>query len=153
MSKIYLNIGSNLGNRALNIETALSSLADLFGDKAESIRLAPLTVSKPFGYQSDNEYYNLGLEIDTGSQAMDPAEVLALTQQAERSVSTASHRNADGTYRDRLIDIDILEIDNHILATPQLTLPHPGIAERPFFAESLEWLKQHSPVSTHDRTI
>ncbi len=58
---------------------------------------------------------------------MDPHAMLDITQQVEQQVGQgAPHRNPDGTYRDRPIDIDIIDIDSITLNTPRLILPHPG---------------------------
>jgi 2-amino-4-hydroxy-6-hydroxymethyldihydropteridine diphosphokinase len=59
-------------------------------------------------------------------------ELFARLQAIEKSICADSHRNADGSYRDRLIDIDLIFYGQTHISIPQLTLPHPHAAERTF---------------------
>lgn len=63
---------------------------------------------------------------------MEPLDVLHALLEIERSISRASHRKADGSYADRLIDIDLIAIDHLRVESPELTLPHPRAHLRPF---------------------
>ena len=100
--------------------------------------------SEPWGYDSPNPFLNRGvLLICAGT--IQPIEVLNITRQVELAVgSGAPHRNADGSYRDRPIDIDIIDIDGLTVATPRLTLPHPRAALRPFVAIPMEALNRRA---------
>ena len=51
----------------------------------------------------------------------------------ERRLGSAAHRDGDGNYIDRLVDIDIVAIDERVIDTPTLQVPHPHLAERDFF--------------------
>lgn len=92
--------------------------------------LSDIVESEPWGFESVNSFLNICAAFET---AEDPLQVLDAMQQIERSISPASHRNPDGTYADRLIDIDIVHIDGVQLHTPRLTLPHPHLEDRDFF--------------------
>lgn len=124
----YLNIGSNMGDRHALIEQAVALLRKALADC--QIRLSEYIESEPWGYESPNKFLNLGVAID-GYEGS-PIDLLHLTQAIERQVADAPHRHPDGTYRDRPIDIDLIAIDGVSLSTPELTLPHPRAAERPF---------------------
>ena len=132
MSKIHINIGSNTGDRAAQIERAVAALcARLDPDGRAEIRLAPIEESEPWGYASDNRFLNLGLVVVT-PDAVDPSAVLSELQAAEKEVSEAPHRNADGSYADRPIDIDLIAVDDLIVDTETLQLPHPRMHQRDF---------------------
>ena len=74
---------------------------------------------------------NLGLVVVT-PDAVDPSAVLSELQAAEKEVSEAPHRNADGSYADRPIDIDLIAVDDLIVDTETLQLPHPRMHQRDF---------------------
>lgn len=56
---------------------------------------------------------------------MQPMEVLAALQEIEASINTEKHRNPDGSYKDRVLDIDIMDVEGIIMDTPELTIPTP----------------------------
>lgn len=124
----YLNIGSNIGDRLALIEQAVALLRKALPDCG--LRLSDYIESEPWGYESPHRFLNLGIAID-GYRGT-PLDLLRLTQSVESQVADAPHRNADGTYRDRPIDIDIIAIDGVAFTTPELTLPHPRASEREF---------------------
>ncbi len=137
MSRVHINIGSNTGDRAAQIERAVAALcARLDPDCRAEIRLAPIVESEPWGYDSPNPFLNLGLMIDT-PDAVDPHAVLDALQAAEREVSDAPHRNADGSYADRPIDIDLIAVDDMVVDSPRLQLPHPRMHLRDFVLRPL----------------
>lgn len=85
----------------------------------------------PWGYESPNPFINVGVRIDMPSE-MAPAEVLEAVMTVQRSISPLSHRDATGGYCDRVIDIDIIAIDDLVVDTPRLTIPHPRMHLRDF---------------------
>lgn len=139
MIHVHLNIGSNLGDREDNLRRAVALLRQLADDDS-SVRVSDIVVSPPWGFDSDNEFMNIGMSFDT---SLTPAELLTATQGIERTISTASHRDENGSYIDRLIDIDLIAATTipttsdpspHLitLSTPTLTLPHPRAHLRDF---------------------
>ena len=125
----YINIGTNLGDRQANIAAAVSALEHLIGAKA---LCSDAVTSPPWGYQSNNEFLNIAVAIVCD---IAPAHMLALLKRIENMVGTSVHRNAAGEYCDRIIDLDIMAIDQLTINTPLLTVPHPHLAERRFFIE------------------
>ena len=77
---------------------------------------------------------NLTIRLETSADATEQEAIALLyrLQAIEREISSIPHRNADGTYRDREIDIDIIAIEGLRMRHPRLTLPHPRAAERAF---------------------
>lgn len=127
---IFLNLGSNLGNRRMNLSRAVRAIEREFG----YFELSHTVESEPWGYESPHSYLNLGMMVTSELQ---PKEVLRRLQAIEREISPEAHRNADGTYADRLIDIDIIAVDEMVVDTPELQLPHPRMEERQFVLEPL----------------
>jgi 2-amino-4-hydroxy-6-hydroxymethyldihydropteridine diphosphokinase len=137
--EIYLNIGSNRGDRASNIERAVALVAERW--PAATIRRAPIIESDPDGYESPNRFLNLGIAVDVPTQ-VDPFAVLRATQAIEKELAPDSpHRNPDGSYRDREVDIDIIAIDDIVIDSPELTLPHPRAAARSFVMTPMQFLR------------
>ncbi|MDE6368085.1 MAG: 2-amino-4-hydroxy-6-hydroxymethyldihydropteridine diphosphokinase [Muribaculaceae bacterium] len=143
MSRIHLNIGSNIGDRAALIERAVAALCERLdpGGTAE-IRLAPIIESEPWGFESDNRFLNLGVMIDTPDD-VNPHEILNCLQAVEREIADWPHRDADGCYVDRPIDIDLIAIDDKTVDTPVLQLPHPRMHLRDFVLRPIAELDPH----------
>lgn len=132
--KFYLNIGSNLGNRLMNLSKAVRAIEKEFG----WFELSHHIESEPWGFKSSNKFLNIGMLIISDR---DPIDVLHALQEIEKSISPKAHRNADGSYRDRLIDIDIMAVDDIEMETPELTLPHPHLKDRQFFLDAYNELR------------
>lgn len=130
----YINIGSNMGNRLMNLTRAVSAIEKRFG----WFELSHHIESEPWGFNSKNKFLNVGMAFISDLQ---PLEVLHILQEVEATINPSSHRNADGSYKDRVIDIDIMAVDGVEMSTPELTLPHPHLEERPFFLEPYNELK------------
>lgn len=129
MHRIHLNIGSNQGDRRAVTGRAVALLAGALGGRLE---LSSYIESEPWGYESPNPFLNLGV-LALVSDDITPQRVLEIAQQVEKIIGPGSaHRNPDGSYRDRVIDIDIIDFDGLRLETPQLVLPHPRAAQRDF---------------------
>lgn len=129
MAKVYLSLGSNMGNKKRNIVTAVALLAERVGDISA---LSSLYETEPWGFSSENTFLNAAVVMET---PLSPADLLTLTQPIERELGRT--RKSDGEYHDRLIDIDILMYDNLVMETPELTLPHPLMHLRTFVLEPL----------------
>lgn len=134
MAIVYANIGSNLGNRKELIENALFQITEEFGICC----LSSYIESDPWGFESGNRFLNLGISFKT---LMDPEDVLKKLLKIEKSISFISHRNSDGSYKDREIDIDIMAIDDLIIEKENLKIPHPHLLDRDFFLIPLKQLQ------------
>ena len=126
MSLVIVNIGSNVGNRRLHLSRAVKRLGDEFGP----FELSHTVESEPWGFDSTNSFLNVAMMFQSD---LSPVEIMNKLQGIERSISTLNHRNSDGSYRDREIDIDIMAIDEIVIEDPLVTLPHPRLPERDFF--------------------
>ena len=122
----YLNIGSNMGDRRDNLYRAVVALAA----GTSGCAISHIVESEPWGYDSDNRFMNLGLKL---SSNIDPYDMLERIHDIERRLGSASHRDDEGRYIDRLVDIDIMAIDDMVIDSPTLQVPHPYLPERDFF--------------------
>ncbi|MGN0210804.1 MAG: 2-amino-4-hydroxy-6-hydroxymethyldihydropteridine diphosphokinase [Muribaculaceae bacterium] len=130
MNHILLNIGSNMGDRRALMARAVALLRSRL-QPARMLVSDPVE-SKPDGFVSPSPFLNIAV-LALRVSISDPLEVLAITQSIEQEVGGGiPHRNPDGSYRDRPIDIDIIDIDHIHLSSPSLTLPHPRAHLRPF---------------------
>ena len=125
MPKVYLGLGTNLGNKPDNLTQAIKLINEKIG---KVISQSSFYETAPWGFTSDNDFLNAAAEVET---SYSPLEVLQLTQEIERTLGRTT-KSVNGTYCDRLIDIDLLMYDNCIVKTPELTLPHPLMTERDF---------------------
>lgn len=139
MAFYLINLGSNLGDRRLNLSRAMRAVGAEFGD----FEMSHVVESEPWGFDSTNSFLNVGMAFNSD---LPPEEVLGRLQRIERSISPDPHRDASGGYADRVIDIDIVAVDREIIDTPSLRVPHPSLAERRFFLEPLAEL---APGWTH----
>lgn len=128
--RVFLSLGSNLGNKEGNIIEAISRIRELIGDVE---RQSTLLVTQPWGFESENTFVNAAIMVVTDMQ---PLQLLHATQQIERDMGR-TEKSVAGCYRDRIIDIDILTYDDLHFATDELTLPHPLMHERDFVMKPL----------------
>lgn len=130
MAKVYLSLGTNLGDKEQNLQTALQKIEEQIG---KVISLSAFYVTAPWGFSSEHSFLNAAACVDT---LLLPLEVLQQTQEIERALGRM-HKSAGGIYSDRLIDLDLLLYDDLILSTTspngaELNLPHPLMADRDF---------------------
>ncbi len=128
--KVYLGLGTNLGDKEANLHTAVQQINMRIG-KVTSLSAFYVTAS--WGFSSEHSFLNAACCVDT---SLSPFEVLEKTQSIERDLGRTK-KSVDGNYSDRLIDIDLLLYGDLILDTPALTLPHPLMHERRFVMEPL----------------
>lgn len=122
----YLNAGSNIGNRRDNLYRAVVLLAA----GTSGCAVSGIVESEPWGFDSDRRFMNLGVMLESD---MSPREMLDRIHHIERRLGSSAHRDAHGNYIDRVIDIDIMAIDDLVIDTPDLQVPHAHLAERDFF--------------------
>ncbi|MBQ6766367.1 MAG: 2-amino-4-hydroxy-6-hydroxymethyldihydropteridine diphosphokinase [Paludibacteraceae bacterium] len=129
--EVFLSLGSNLGDRSKNLETAISLIGSRAGDVTA---VSSFIETKPVGFKSENRFVNCAVRIVT---ALDPFELLRITQQIERELGRTT-KSVGGVYSDRTIDIDILLYGNAVIDTPKLKIPHPQMRKRDFVMRPLK---------------
>ena len=123
--KVFLGLGSNLGERQANIERAIELISERVG---EVIRRSSLIETEPWGFESENKFLNGVILCET---TFTPRQVLRKTQKIERDMGRKKKTNSL-QYSDRPIDIDILLYDDLTVDEPDLKIPHPRMQEREF---------------------
>ncbi|MDR0348701.1 MAG: 2-amino-4-hydroxy-6-hydroxymethyldihydropteridine diphosphokinase [Tannerella sp.] len=146
MAVVYLSLGSNLENRRGQLIIASAKIAERAGD---ILALSDFYETEPWGFQSQHSFLNIAVKLDT---TCSPFELLAATRQIECEMGRIA-KTSGSSYRDRLIDIDILLYDNLVLNTSELTLPHALMHQRFFVLKPLAEIASNSIHPVLNRTI
>ena len=109
----------------------MAAIMRRYGD----LEMSHVVETEPWGYESPHKFLNVAIMFRSDDS---PLEVLEELKKIENEISPRTHRTSDGGYADRVIDIDIVAVDDTMMETPQLTIPHPRLAERDFFLVPLE---------------
>jgi 2-amino-4-hydroxy-6-hydroxymethyldihydropteridine diphosphokinase len=118
---IYLALGANLGDRGASLRNAVERLRDAVAVE----RMSSVYETEPAYLLDQPRFLNMALR---GHTALDPHALLVFLKRIERDMG----RTAGPRYGPRAIDLDIMQYDSLALATADLTIPHPRMAERPF---------------------
>ena len=103
---IILSIGTNIGDRERNIENAVKAL----GEIGKVGAVSPIYTSEPWGFESENGFYNIALILES---ELSPLDLLRETQRIEKELGRTAKTTTE--YADRVIDIDIIDYDNQII--------------------------------------
>ncbi len=122
MSKVFISLGSNLGDRKKTLELSLERLGTIFDLKSVS----SLFESEPWGYKKQDYFLNAVVEIET---ALSPRKLLNSLKDIERDFG---RKNTELRWGPRVLDLDILLYDSDIINEEDLKIPHPGLKIRPF---------------------
>lgn len=121
-TRVYLSLGSNLGDRAANLRAAIRSLA---GAKLNVLKVSSFYETEPVGYLDQPWFLNCVVEGESHRQ---PIELL----DAFRSLEMVFHSKKPFRNGPRILDIDILLYGELSLNIPELQIPHPRMLERKF---------------------
>jgi 2-amino-4-hydroxy-6-hydroxymethyldihydropteridine diphosphokinase len=121
--RVVISIGTNLGDKLKNLKNALSNIEG-FGRILDKSRIF---CSDPWGYDSENEFLNMGLVIKT---SLEPMQLLKKLKSIEKQMGRGL--KMDQSYQDRIIDLDILIYSGFRIDNEELSIPHPKIKERKF---------------------
>ena len=121
MHTVYLGLGTNLGDRRMNLQTAIRALPPAVLVRAES----KIYETPAWGYEDQPRFLNMAIEAQT---ELAPKDLLAHIKEIERRLG----RKATFRWGPRVIDIDILFFDELVLESPQLIIPHARLQERAF---------------------
>ena len=124
MTRVFLGLGANLGDREHNLRDALRMVGERCGIVAvSSLYQSPALVGE--GEPPGPDFLNAVVEIETD---MSPHELLALLKEIEHALG----RRPSKRWAARPIDIDILLYGDEVIDTPELTIPHAALPERDF---------------------
>lgn len=130
LKRVFLSLGSNLGNRQANLDNALKALE---AAGIRSVQKSSVYETEPQELKTQPWFLNIVVECQT---RLFPLQLLSATQRIERDLGRERGPRAIPK-GPRLIDIDILLFGQAIIGTPQLTVPHPRMLERRFVLEPL----------------
>lgn len=137
MQELFLLIGSNMGDRFLNMDRAKIHISEMIG---EIISASGIYETEPWGMKETEWFLNQVLKIQT---SLKPETVLSVIHGIEESMG---RERKPGRYLSRTIDIDILFYESIIHVTPELIIPHPALHERLF---TLIPLREIAPDFVH----
>ena len=140
---VYFSLGSNLGDREANILEALRRMDEAFGVHYSA--LSSLIETEPVGF-SGGKFLNAAVLYRIPAES--PLWTLYMIKSIEREMGRTDPPEYDSegnrVYHSRIIDIDILFYGREIIDTPELTIPHKGIADRPFVMIPLRQIARRS---------
>ena len=142
MSKAYLGLGSNLGDRRASLEEALRRLGE--DGRVTLVRVSSIYASAAVGVTDQPDFLNLVAEVHTQLRAR------ALLDHA-LAVEASLGRVRDQRWGPRTIDIDLLWFDGVSLEEDGLVLPHPRLQERAFVL--VPWQEIAAGLVIGDRTV
>ena len=139
--KAVLGIGTNIGNRLENIENVYSSLSLLPNTKI--IKKSFVYETEPWGYEQQDRFLNCAVLIET---ELSPNALLG----ACLGIESALGRVRKFKNGPRIIDIDVLLLENIELSTDELTVPHKFIRQRDFVLVPLHDLAPENKIFGYD---
>lgn len=146
MATLYLSLGTNMGNRQSNLDTALKLIGQRIGTVQAQSRILE---TEPWGFESPNSFLNMAVQVKTD---LGPRQALLATQAIEKEMGR-TEKSVGGVYHDRHIDIDILLFDDVVLSTRDLTIPHPLMHERMFVMKPLAEIAPNTEHPVLHKTI
>src|ERR1051325_3432925 len=142
---VYFSLGSNVGDRRLNLEFAIGALDS---DDLRVTAVSPLYETEHVGESSEPipDYLNAVVRAET---ALTPEELLDRTQSIQRAMG----RNPSYRWAPRPIDIDMLLYGGVSLESDRLRLPHPRMRERLFVLRRLADLEPDLVLPSGERIV
>ena len=121
--KYIIGIGTNIGNRKENIDSAVEALKLV--PKCEVLMVSKIYEPEPVGYAEQDSFYNACAEVES---ALTPNELLGVCLGIEAGFG----RIREFKNGPRVLDLDLILAESSAVNTANLTLPHPRFAERRF---------------------
>jgi 2-amino-4-hydroxy-6-hydroxymethyldihydropteridine diphosphokinase len=125
LTRAYVGLGSNLGDREGTMRRAIELLGD------EVVAISTFRETDPVGYEDQPRFLNAVLALET---VLGPGEVLDRLLAVELELG---RRREGPRYGPRTIDLDLLVYGDEMVDEPGLRVPHPRLAERRFVLEPL----------------
>ncbi len=142
MARVFLGLGANLGDVRGTLRLALRRLAT----QLHLLAVSSLYDTAPVGYLEQPRFLNLVCAVETD---LSPPELLRYVKELERDLG----RRPSARFGPRALDIDILLYDDIVVRSPELTLPHPRLAERAFALAPLAEIAPTLMVPPTGRTV
>ncbi len=120
MRRAYLSLGSNVGDRAAQLTSAIPTVVN--GDR---YRLSAVYETEPVGGVAQENFWNMVVEIETDASARELLE-------RARTAEAAAKRTRDVRWGPRTLDVDVLLVGEETSDDPEILLPHPRLYGRAF---------------------
>ncbi len=124
MNIIHILQGSNEGDRCYYLTISAKIIQESIGI---IIKSSSIYESEPWGFVANKKFLNRVIIVET---TYSPNEVLEKIQNIETTLDRTRHQ--DGKYHSRTIDLDILFVEQQIIQTKNLKVPHPELHKRRF---------------------
>ncbi|GFH40526.1 2-amino-4-hydroxy-6-hydroxymethyldihydropteridine diphosphokinase [Pseudolactococcus insecticola] len=128
MTKVYLSIGTNLGDRLANLQEAVVRLAADF----DVLGVSKVYETEPVGLVIQDDFYNITLVLEVAKEVT-PEQLLDKTQAIEKAMKRVKTVH----WGPRTIDLDILLFGGVNLTSERLSIPHRELANRRFVLQPL----------------
>lgn len=122
--RIFIGLGTNLGDRAKNLADAITQIEVEVG---KSLSISSVYVSAPFGFTAYTDFFNQVIAIETELSPLDLLSKLKLIEAKMGRIKTK-----DSGYESRIIDLDILDYKGQVYRFEQLSIPHKEMHRRDF---------------------
>ncbi|HEY3550185.1 MAG TPA: 2-amino-4-hydroxy-6-hydroxymethyldihydropteridine diphosphokinase [Gaiellaceae bacterium] len=129
MTRAYVGLGANLGDRERTVRAAVDALA--VEDGIEVVAVSALRETEPVGVGEQPRFINGAVALDTTLPARELLDRLLTVEQRFGRIRAA------GEHCPRTLDLDLLLYGDDVIDEPGLTLPHPRLHERRFVLEPL----------------
>lgn len=141
----FLGLGSNIGDRRAHLQAAVAALPQR---GVQVLASSAVYETEPVGLVLDQrEFFNACLRIET---ELDPEPLLDACKDVERAVG----RQAGGVrHGPRVIDVDVLLLDDVVYSSSRLTLPHPQVSSRRFVLVPLLELDSELALPSGERLV
>jgi 2-amino-4-hydroxy-6-hydroxymethyldihydropteridine diphosphokinase len=140
--RVYLSLGSNVGDRAAHLNTAI----DRMGRLGKVMAVSSFYETEPVEFAAQPWFLNCAVELDTEKM---PKQLLAAILDIEKEMG----RRRIQKKGPRTLDIDILLFGNAIVKAKGLTIPHPAMHERRFVLEPLAEIAPEARHPVFKRTV
>lgn len=142
--RVYLAMGSNMGDRERYIRDAVKRIED--DRECDVIKVSGLICTEPYGYTDQDEFLNGAMEIKT---LKSPMRLLAFIHELE----AAAGRKREIHWGPRTLDLDILLYDNEVIDSEELTVPHMDMCNRAFVLRPLAQIAPYMRHPVNGKTI
>ena len=128
MKKVFLGLGTNMGDRAENLSKAVKCIEI---DIGSVLKTSSIFETEPWGFHSEEQFLNMVVKVET---ELTPPGLMEKILSIE---TLLGRKREEKQYVSRIIDIDILLYEDQIIDAENLKIPHPLLHERKFVLEPL----------------
>jgi 2-amino-4-hydroxy-6-hydroxymethyldihydropteridine diphosphokinase len=129
MIKVFLSLGTNLGNKRVNLSTAITEIDENIGHVA---LFSGIYETEAWGFECEYNFLNQVIQVETD---LKPFQLINSCLTIEKKMGR--ERKKGDNYESRIIDIDILFYGDSIVAEDNLNIPHAHLHNRRFILEPL----------------